>query len=116
MRGARARSWYTVAIPTACAARGDPNTLEITVQFHRALGVVVQPRDDLDERRLPGAVVAKHACDLTLAHDDVDPSEGVDVAVALADVVELEDRAVGGVSLELGLCKRAHHASAFFLT
>ena len=77
----------------------------------------MQPRDDLDEGRLAGAVVAEHARHLALADVHRDPAQGVDVAIGLAHVVHDEQgRGVGGVAGDPVLDRSTHDASAFFLT
>ena len=84
------------------------------VELHRALGVVVQAGDDLDERGLAGTVVTQHTGDLTLADADVHPPQRVHVAIALATVHQLEDGLVA--ALHLGLLESTHRPSAFRLT
>lgn len=87
------------------------------VELHRAVGVVVQAGHDLDQRRLTGAVVAEHARDLALADVEADTAQGVNVAVALAHVLEFEDggvRVTGDV-VPLG-GRGAHRRSALLLT
>src|SRR5580765_2669637 len=91
----------------------------LSVDLHRAICVVVQTGDDLDERRLAGTVVPEDAGDLALTGRDVDTPKGMYVAVALADVVELEDGSVGGAVRSSDVVvdgDRAHRESAFRLT
>ena len=88
----------------------------LPVQLHDALGVLVQAGHDLDEGRLTGTVVAEDTGDLALADRDVDTSKRVDVAIALPDVVQLEDRH-GGLRGDLsGLGHCCHDDSAFRFT
>ncbi len=53
---------------------------------------LVEPRDDVERRRLPGAVRADQAGDLVLLHRQRKLVEGEDAAEASADVVDLEQR------------------------
>ena len=90
--GTTARSWYTVAMPRSRASRGEANvTSSPSRRTLPSLGLV-HTGEDLDERRLAGAVVAEHARDLTGPHRRGDPLEGDDVAVVLAEVANLEHR------------------------
>jgi hypothetical protein len=59
-----------------------------------ALGVPVQPRDDLDEGGLAGAVVAQHAGDLAGVHGEVHAVQGADVAVGLARAAQFDQGSV----------------------
>jgi hypothetical protein len=94
---------------------GDARGAEATddaAQRHAALGVVVQACDDLDEGGLTGAVVTEDAGHLALPDGDVDPAQRMDIAVAHADVLELQDWAAQQTRLTL----YRHRASAFFFT
>src|SRR3954454_1187309 len=65
----------------------------LAVHQQLALVVLVHAREDLDERRLAGAVVAEHARHLVRLHADADVLQRVDVAEELRDVADLEQRA-----------------------
>ena len=71
----------------ARGAEGD----DVAVDLHRALVVGVQAGDDLDQGRLAGAVVAEDAGHLAGPDGEVDPLEGADRPVGLADVDHLDE-------------------------
>ena len=83
--GTVARSWKTVAMPRGLgvARRGEARRLAVEQQL--ALVVRVHAREDLDQRRLAGAVVAEHAGHLTGVDDGRDVLERDDVAEVLDD-------------------------------
>jgi hypothetical protein len=64
----------------------------LPVDLERALGVRVQPGNDLDEGRLARTVVAEHAGDLARVDGEVDAFECPDRAVGLADALHLDER------------------------
>ena len=76
--------------PAPRAARRTATSLPSTLSV--ALVVRVQPRDDLDQGRLAGAVVAEDAGDLARPDLEVDAAQGPDGAVGLADVHHLDER------------------------
>src|SRR3984957_3706594 len=61
-------------------------------------------RQDLAQRRLPGAVVADQTKDLASAQHEVDAIKGLDGAKGLADVLHLNPDRRGGAQHPLGLC------------
>ena len=56
-----------------------------------SLGLLVHASEDLDEGRLAGAVIAKHAGDLARGDRRGHAAEGGDAAVELREVVELQE-------------------------
>ena len=50
----------------------------------------VDPCDEIEERRLAGAVRADHAHDLVLAHDKVEFGDNTETAEGLIDFLQLE--------------------------
>ena len=79
-------------------ARGGEVDL-LAVDLQGAVVVRMQAGDDLDQRRLAGAVVAEHPRDLARPDREVDALERPDGAVALADVDHLDQ----GFALGQGL-------------
>ncbi len=62
-----------------------------------ALGVLVQPGDDLDEGGLAGAVVAEHAGHPSGVDGEVDAVQGADGAVGLAGAAQFDEGRSPGV-------------------
>ena len=72
-------------------ARGrEPDRLAADQQFARV--VLMHPGQDLDERRLAGAVVAQHTGHLAGVDRGGNPGESDDVAVVLRDAPQLDER------------------------
>ncbi len=92
INGTTARFWYTVAMPLPSASLGESNFDRLAVDEQLALGLLVQTGDDLDQRRLAGTVVAEDAGHLAGMHPQRDVLERGDVAVGLADVLQLDQR------------------------
>ena len=88
--GTTARSWYTVAMPRSSASRGESNVTGSPSMQDVAGARPVHAGEDLDERRLAGAVVAEHARHLAGLDRRRDAFQGDDVAVVLAQVAHLE--------------------------
>jgi hypothetical protein len=65
------------------------------VELDRALGGLVRARDDADQRRLAGAVVAADREDFTRRDLEVDAPQCFDRAVALADAGQSKQRRQG---------------------
>ena len=85
-------NWWTVAMPMSLASRGLAKIDLLAVHQHRAGRRLVHAREDLDERRLAGAVVAEQAEDFARVDLQRDVVQDVDRAEGLVDVAELEDR------------------------
>jgi hypothetical protein len=76
-----------------------------TVQPHAARVRLLEAGEDLDQRRLAGAVVAQQSQHLALAQVQVDVAQRRDRAEALRDVLDAQDIVVGlGGADRRGLC------------
>ena len=65
--------------------------IRLALEPHRPGVLLVKAADDLDERRLAGAVVAQQPQNLALAEMEVDVAQGRDRAKALGDVLDAQD-------------------------
>ena len=90
--GTVARSWNTVAIPAPSASRGEENDVGSPLTSSSPSRGLVDAAEDLDQRRLAGAVVAEHAGDRARVDVQRDVAQGEHAAEELGDVLELERR------------------------
>ena len=79
-------NWWTVAMPWSLASRGLLERDRLAVHLHRARCRLVDAGEDLDQRRLAGAVVAEQAQHLARLHLERDVVKHVDRAERLVDV------------------------------
>ena len=63
----------------------------VAVNGINAFVMTMQPGDDADERRLARSVIAENAGHLALANGYADILQGTEIAIALADIAELND-------------------------
>ena len=70
--GNSSSSWCTVAMPAACASRGEANRTGRAIDEDLALVGLVQAGHDLDEGGLAGAVLAHQGMHLAGAHVEAD--------------------------------------------
>ena len=70
---------------------GVPDVDLLAVEVDGAARQRGDPRDDLDERGLAGAVVAQQTHDLVGADGEADVVESLDAAVPLVDVLEADE-------------------------
>jgi hypothetical protein len=74
-------------------APGAPSTLRILAQDrHLAAAALAIALEDLDRRRLAGAVGAEEREHLACVDVQVDPPDGLDVPVGLAEALDLDHR------------------------
>ena len=85
-----ARSWYTVAIPRAVASLGVVTVPLRAVELEAAAVGLEDARDQLDQGRLAGAVVADEGHHLAGRHLEVDLGQRLHGAEPLADVLQAE--------------------------
>ena len=93
--GIMPRSWNTVATPSACASRGLRKRDRLAVDQDLALAGLVHAGQDLDQRRLAGAIVAEQAMHLAGIDLDVDVLQRADRAEIDADAAQFH----GGVAV-----------------
>ena len=79
-------------MPAALASAGDLRQELLALEQHAAGGRLEAAGDDLDQRRLAGAVVAEQRHDLALADREADALQRFDGAEVLGDVVEHQQR------------------------
>ena len=84
-------SWKMQTMPAALAAGGSAKRTSLPVEAHGALVRLHHAGDDLDQRRLAGAVLAQDGVDRALAAGEVDALQRPHAAIALADAGELEE-------------------------
>ena len=89
-RGTRLRSWCTALMPAAIASRGEANCDLAAVEQHPALVGPVDAGDDLDQRRLAGAVLAHQRVDLAGLEVERDVVERLDAGEGLARALDGE--------------------------
>ena len=87
-RGIRLRSWCTALMPAAIASRGDAKRDLAAVEEHPARVGPVDAGDDLDQRRLAGAVLAHQRVDLAGPEVERDVVERLDAGEGLARVLD----------------------------
>ncbi len=66
------KCWCTIPIPRSIASRGESIRVVLAVQPDLALVRVVEPVEDVHERRLAGAVLAEERMHLALGELEVD--------------------------------------------
>jgi len=76
---------------------------------HPALVGVAQPLEDLHGGGLAGAVGSEDAEDLVLADVEGDAVDGHDLAVALAEILDLDRHPLGRGRAEIGLGEGGGH-------
>ena len=90
--GISMKCWCTIPTPASIAARGDPSCTARALDPDLALVGVVEPVEDVHQRRLAGAVLAEQRVHLALAEIEADVVVGDDAGEALRDPAHLEDR------------------------
>ena len=78
-------------MPARLAALGSGEAHRLAGQADLAVVGLDHARDDLDQRRLAGAVLAQHGVDRAGAAGEVDLLERPHAAIALGDAAELEE-------------------------
>ena len=91
---ASARSWNTVSMPASRERARVPAGDRLAADEDLAAGRLDHAGEDLDQRRLAGAVVADQADDLAAVDMKIDAAERIDAAVGFRDVAKL-DQALG---------------------
>ena len=86
------KCWCTIPTPASIAALGDAEAHRLPVDRDLALVRVVEPVEDVHQRRLAGAVLAEQRVHLALAEVEADVVVGDDAGEALRDVAHLEAR------------------------
>ena len=89
--GNRARFWNVRAMPRLAMPWAGTASRSRAVEVHRARGRVVDPADDVEHRRLAGAVGPDQAADLALVDREGEPVERDDAAEAHRDVLHLHE-------------------------
>ena len=89
--GISMKCWWTIPTPASIAAlrRAEPDRLALDQDL--ALVRVVQPVEDVHQRRLAGAVLAEQRVHLAFAEVEADVVVRDDARKALRDVAHLED-------------------------
>ena len=98
-------------MPSARASRGEWKCTAVAVDEQFALVGLMRAREDLDEARLAGAVVAQHARDGARVDVHRDVLERDDVAVVLRQVARLEQVRRGFAHPDLAPAARARMAA-----
>ena len=88
--GISMKCWCTIPTPASIAALGVPRPHGLAADLDLALVRVVEPVEDVHQRRLAGAVLAEQGVDLALAEVEVDVVVRDDPGKALRDVAHLE--------------------------
>ena len=89
--GMSMKCWCTMPMPAAIAACGESIEIGLPVEQDLALVGLVEPVEDVHQRRLAGAVLAEERVHLALAQVEVDVVVREDAGEALRDAAELED-------------------------
>ena len=87
---ASARSWNTVSMPAVARLAGVPAVHRLAAHEDLAARRPHRAGENLDQRRLAGAVVADEADHLAAVDVHVDAAHGKDVAVRLLDFAKLD--------------------------
>ena len=77
--------------PAALAAEGVAKLTSFPAKAHAAGIGLDHAGDDLDQRRLAGAVLAQHGVDLAALAGEVDALQGAHTAIALGDAGQCEE-------------------------
>ena len=88
--GISMKCWCTIPTPASIAALGEPSCTGLPAITDLALVRVVEPVEDVHQRRLAGAVLAEQGVDLALPQVEVDVVVRDDAREALRDVAHLE--------------------------
>ena len=76
--GISMKCWCTIPTPASIAAFGEPSCTGLPADLDLALVRVVEPVEDVHQRRLAGAVLAEQRVHLALAQVEVDVVVGDD--------------------------------------
>ncbi len=74
-----------------------------------------QPAEDVDQRRLPRAVLAQEGVDLPASEREIDPLEGMDAPEPLGHAPQREEGPVADAVVGHGLTGLLRNSSAFSL-
>ena len=83
--GISMKCWCTMPIPASIAAFGEPSVTRLAVDQDLALVRLVEPVEDVHQRRLAGAVLAEQRVHLALAQVEVDAVVRDDAGEPLRD-------------------------------
>ena len=89
--GISMKCWCTIPIPRAIASCAELDAHGLAVDQDLALVRVVEPVQDVHQRRLAGAVLAEQRVHLAAPEIEVDVVVGDDAGKALGDPAKLED-------------------------
>ena len=90
--GISMKCWCTMPTPKLDRRFGRGNAYGLAVDADLALVGVVQPVEDVHQRRLARSVLTKQRMDLATAEVEVDVVVGEDAREGLCDPAQLEDR------------------------
>ena len=91
--GISMKCWCTIPIPASIASWAEPNATGLPLQQDLALVGLVEPVEDVHQRRLAGAVLAEERVHLAAADVEVDVVVGDDARELLADARASRGRA-----------------------
>ena len=100
--GMSMKCWCTIPTPAPIDALGDAEAHGLSLDQDLALVGVVEPVEDVHQRRLAGAVLAEQCVHLALEQVEADVVVRDDPREALRDVPHLEDLGA------LGHCARSY--------
>ena len=89
--GISMKCWCTIPIPCSIAAFGEPSSTGLPLIRISPSSGVVEPVEDVHQRRLAGAVLAEERVHLAAAEVEVDVVVGDDAREALGDPAKLEN-------------------------
>ena len=95
--GISMKCWCTIPIPTSIASLADANDTGFPAQADLAGVGLVQPVEDVHQRRLAGAVLAQQRVHLAAREVEVDVVVGDDPRELLGDPAHLENGGRGHV-------------------